>query len=123
MIPLGISVLRLTLAIIFLLTAWKITKDPKGWSKYIKPWEKKFIMMDPVQFMKFNGGLDFLIGLLLLTPWFTWLIALVAAFHMLTVLVSVGIKGPEYRDTAILGASLALFFLTLPPSIEHVIFP
>lgn len=110
----GITILRLSLALVFLLTSWHIFRNPKEWSKYIKPWERKLIVIDPVLFMKLTGWFDATVGLLLLTPWLTWMFALIAALHMVTVVISVGIKGPEYRDVAILGACIALFFLTLP---------
>jgi hypothetical protein len=113
----AIFVLHVFLGIVYLITAWRIWQDPKGWSQLLLPWARKLLPTDPVLALQSTAGFDAILGIWLITGLFVWVAAILSILHMLQVLITTGLTGPEYRDIAILGASIALLLLTLPPGI------
>jgi uncharacterized membrane protein YphA (DoxX/SURF4 family) len=107
-------VLRVGLAITFIWIAAFIFQAPEGWGSFIQPWAQHLLPIPLRQAMLATAVLDLLIGLLLLAGMWTWLAALVGAFHIATVLITVGINDVTVRDVGLLAATAALAIETTP---------
>lgn len=110
---LGIVTLEISLGVTFLYTGYFILKDTKRWTEYIKPWAANLLPTSRETAMKVTGLYDLFQGVWLLSGLSPTYAAVFAAIHMITVLVVAGIDDVTYRDVGILGASLALLFLSI----------
>ncbi len=113
-------IIRVGIAITFLWIGILILQDPVGWSGFIRPWMREYLISTPEQTMQMNGVFDLVIGALLLfsvRQWMTWLGALLAALHMITVLAVAGIDPVTVRDIAILSGALALLSWSWPATL------
>lgn len=105
--------LRITLGIVFIITGYRIFQDPLSWGESVKPWAKALLPTSLKTAMYSTAVYDVIIGIWLLSGFFVWIPALLAAIHMVQIIISVGIEGPEYRDIGLFGASIALLLLTM----------
>jgi len=106
-----IAVLKIGLGITFIWIGYFILQDPAGWAGFIKPWAKDLLILDPIDVMKFNAVYDILVGALLIVAykrWMIWLGGLLAALHMIAVLVTAGVDPITVRDIAVLSGALSL---------------
>lgn len=110
----SVIILRIGLAITFIWIGMLILKQPAEWGAFIQPWAVKFIPVSITQLMIGTGALDILIGILLLTGSFVWLVALVAALHLIAILIASGVTSVTIRDVGLLAASLALLIDSWP---------
>lgn len=53
------------------------------------------------------------VGVWLIVGGWVWLPAMLAALHLVQVLVTTGINGGQYRDLGLLGGALALMILAV----------
>src|SRR3989344_3209709 len=115
--PNPLHIVRVGIAITFIWIGLLILDDPISWAGFIRPWMERFLITSPEQTMVFNGWFDIGIGALLLISWnnwMTWLGALLAALHMVTVLAVAGIDPVTVRDISILAGALALMTWSWP---------
>ena len=105
----ALLVLRLGLAITFLWVGVLILQSPEAWASYMQPWAAALLPVPAVPAIQATAILDLAIGLFLLVGIFTPLASLLAALHMLSVLIVTGINDVTVRDIGLLGASTALF--------------
>lgn len=89
-----------------------ILQDPADWGGYIQPWALQLLPLPVEQLMTGTGLLDIGIGVLLVANLLTWLAGLVAALHLLGVLVASGINAVTVRDIGLLAAALAIYVQT-----------
>lgn len=114
MIPLSLLVLRIGLAISFALTGFLILKDDDNWTHMLPDW---FSMRIPSArlFMTVTAWTDLVLSIWIFSGFFTGIAALVAALHLLGVLIVSGKKEfhEVYRDIGLLfaAASLAINYL------------
>lgn len=107
--------LRVGMAITFLWIGILILRDPLAWGSYIQPWALAFLPVPLAQAMIGSAILDIAIGALLLLDIFTWVAALLAAFHLLVVLITSGITDITVRDIGLLAGTLAICLDAWPP--------
>jgi hypothetical protein len=102
--------LRLGLGAVFLWIGIDILRHPDMWLGYVPPGLPGGLSRETT--LKFNGVLDIALGLLLFGGKLPRLTALVAALHLIAILVTQGINAVIIRDVGLLGVALAL--LTWP---------
>ena len=105
----ALLVLRIGLAITFMWVGVMILQSPEAWASYMQPWAAALLPLPAVSAIQATAVLDLVIGVFLLIGFFTPLAALLAALHMVSVLVVTGINDVTVRDIGLLGASTALF--------------
>ena len=115
-------VLRIGLAITFLWIGVLILQNPEAWGGYLQPWALKLIPGSLVNAMIATAILDILVGVCLLFNIFTWIAALLGAFHLIVVLSTTFITEISARDIGLLFAILALAIEALPQKISIKIF-
>ncbi len=111
-------ILRVGMGIVFLWIAVLIFKSPEGWGAFIQPWAAGVIPIPIKIAMIGTAFLDALIGFLLLVDVGIWVVALVGALHILSVLVVVGITDVTVRDIGLLTAMLTLLYDSLPAGLK-----
>jgi|SRR3989338_828305 len=110
----SLTILRVGLGITFLWIGILILKQPEAWAGYISPWAEKLLPLPVEEAMLGTAILDIVIGALLVLDLVVWLAALLAALHLIIVLVVSGITDITVRDIAILAAAIALMADSLP---------
>lgn len=112
-------ILRISLAITFVWVGSMILEHPEAWGGYLKPWAVDLLPASVEATMRATGVADIAIGLLFLVPATAWIAGILGAAHMGVILVTSGITDITVRDIAILGASLAVLFGSLPSFIRR----
>lgn len=112
------KILRVSLAVTFVWIGIMIIQNPEAWGGYMKPWAVELLPGSVASTMQATGVADIAIGLLFLFGTSTWIAGLLAALHMIVVLVTSGITDITVRDIAIIGASLAVMIGSLPASVR-----
>lgn len=111
---LSILILRLGLGITFVLTSILILKDDDKWAHMVPDWFAKYVPSVRT-FMIGTAWFDLLVGIWLLSGYFTGFAAIVAAIHLLGVLIATGHHTfhETYRDIGLLfmAVALAVYFL------------
>lgn len=103
-------ILRIGVAITFILIAIFIFQNPIAWGGYIKPWAKE-VLIFPVEItMILTAIFDLIVGSFLLFNILLRPVLFFAFFHILIVLFITGINSVTVRDIAILTAIVSLFF-------------
>jgi len=102
--------LRLGMGITFIWIGFYIWQAPEGWGNYLQPWAKNLLLFPIKETMLANAVLDIVIGVLFLLNKFMRIAALVAAIHLLSILIVSGINAITVRDIGLLGAALTIFF-------------
>ncbi len=111
--------LRIGLAFTFFWTGILILKDLKEWSKAAKGgFKEKIIPFSPEAVMTFVAIFDLIMGIWLLSGLYLWLAALLAALHLITVLIVSGLWNPAYRDVGLLAMAITLVIYDLPKEIS-----
>ncbi len=112
--PLSILILRIGLGITFALTSILILKDDDKWTHMLPSWFAKYVG-SARSFMIGTAWFDLVLGGWILSGYFTGFAAVVAAFHLLGVLIVSGKHEfhEVYRDIGLLfaAAALAVYFL------------
>ena len=111
------QILRVGLAITFLWIGVLIFKNPESWGGYLQPWAAGLLPIPLSQAMMGTAILDIIIGAFLLLNFLPWLAALVAAIHLIIVLIVSGITDITVRDIGLLAGALALTIDCWPPEI------
>ena len=105
-------ILRVGLAITFLWIGVLILKEPKLWGGYIQPWAQNLLVLPLEKAMIFTAILDIVVGVLLLVDFLTFYASILAAFHLIIVLVVSGINAITIRDIGLLAAAISLVVST-----------
>lgn len=109
-------ILRVGLAVTFLWIGALILKEPSAWGGYLQPWAVGLLPIPLAQIMISTAILDLIIGFLLLLNLYTWFPAILAAIHLVIILITSGITDITIRDIGLLAAALALVYETWPHS-------
>ncbi len=105
-------ILRYGLALTYLFSGYDLIAHPRTWSSFIPYWFANLLPVDVLTYIQFQGAIELLIALafifgILLRP-----AAFLSALEMVGILILYGIDAITFRDLAILGGSLAVFFWT-----------
>ena len=112
-----LRIARIALGLTFLGIALMIFRAPAGWGAFIKPWAAALLPVAPAQFMMGVAVFDTIIGLLLLCGVWTWIVALLAALHLASVVVAIGWNSSSVRDIGLFGSALAISVATMPSTV------
>ena len=112
----GYHILRVSMAVTFLWIAVLIVKSPIFWSGFLPPFVIDMLPVAPETFMYGVALFDAFLGVLFLVDWKVYWAGLLAALHMLGILLLSGIDDITVRDIAIMGAGFALLSETMPDS-------
>ncbi len=108
------NILRVGIAITFLWISVLIFKEPESWGRLIQPWTLNFVSIPLKTAMIETAILDLIIGFFLLIEKYTYIFSILAALHLLVVLIVVGINAATVRDLGLLAGSIALIFDSWP---------
>lgn len=98
-------------------------RSPEAWGSFIQPWAVALLPVPLREMMISTAVLDVLTGVLLVLDMWTWLGALVGAWHIAVVLITVGINDVTVRDIGLFSAATALTIETLPAWLwEKIVF-
>lgn len=114
----SLHIIRLGMAITFLWIGILILQDPEVWGLYLQPWALDLLPISLKEAMIGVAVLDISIGILLFMNIWTWIVALVGALHIASVLIVSGINAITVRDIGLLAAMVALAMSTLPHDIR-----
>lgn len=106
----GLWALRLGLSATYLYSGTDLILNPKNWIGYLPDWFKGLLPVAPELYLKGQGIVELLFVLSFLTGFKTKWAALLSSLEILGILLFYGIDGGSFRDMAIFGAALALFF-------------
>jgi len=112
-------IVRVGLGITFLWIGVLILKEPMAWGGYLQPWAAGLLPMPLTQAMIATAILDIVIGFLFLVDFYTWLAALIAGLHIITVFIVSGITDVTVRDIGIFTATLMLLNEGIPQNIRQ----
>ena len=104
----SVMVVRVGLAFVFLWFGLNQIFDAESFFGYVPNWAMHNAFFSVSTFVLFNGIFDSLLGFLLLTGFFTRVVASIATLHLLFIAFSLG-----YNDIAIRDVGLALMALSL----------
>lgn len=90
----------------FLWIGLDILIHPESWIGFVPPELPAGLTRDTA--LQLNGALDTMLGIFLLLRWWQKTTALLAALHLIGILVTNGIDAVIIRDIGLLGAALAL---------------
>mgnify|MGYP001607753827 CR=1 FL=1 len=111
----GFWTLRLGLALTYLYSGFDLILHPTAWTVYLPLWFKELLPFAPTLYLQIQGAAELLFALSFLTGFQIRWAGLLAAFEMAMILLFYGLDGISFRDIAILGAALSIFFFTLAP--------
>jgi len=113
--------LRLGLGCTFLYSGLDLIRHPTGWYWAVRPLPAAIqnLMNATIgidQYLRTQGVVEVIFALVFLgwflPRWIVKIVSLIVAFEMAAILLFVGIGGDTFRDIGLLGAALALFFMT-----------
>ncbi len=111
---LGLWCLRIGLAGTYLYSSLGLLQHPDYWYQFMPAWFAHLLPISPLLYLQIQGVMELLFILSLLTGVAMHWTALLSAGEMASILLFYGLDGISFRDVAILGAALGLFFLTAP---------
>lgn len=101
-------ILRFGLGITFLLIGISIWQEPELWGSFLQPWAASLAGGPTITTMMFVAILDIALGILLIIGLWTEIVALIAALHLLSIIIGFGYNDIAVRDFGLLTAALAL---------------
>src|SRR5262245_18496579 len=108
----ALFLLQAGLGFVFIWTAVLIFGDVAGWASVIeKSWVKKLVPLSPRTTILATAVFDIVVGVWLISGFMVWWAALIAAFHLVAVLLATGIFAPSFRDVGLLATALAILAL------------
>ena len=122
MSKLSFNILRIGTAITFIWIGFLILKTPEAWGGYLQPWAVKLLPAPIAEVMTVTGILDICLGACLLFNILVWIAALLAALHIVIILVTSGITDVTVRDIAILAGTIALLIESLPENYKNKLY-
>lgn len=102
------TILRVGIGITFVWVGVLIFRNPEAWGGMIRPWAAALLTIPVREAMLATAVLDIAIGLALLAGIRVFWASALGFFHIITVLVTVGIDVVTVRDIAIGSGLLAI---------------
>ncbi len=116
----GVVVLRLTLAFVFLWFGFSQISNAAMWTSFVPEWATH--IMDAGTLVLLNGTLEIVAGIMLGFGILSQYVALVLGIHLFIIASSLGFSAIGVRDIGLSLASIALFFFGSDP-FSLVVFP
>ena len=102
-------VLRIGLALVILWFGSQQLLDASAWSGLIPQMATSLSGLDATTLVYFNGAFEVVFGLCLLAGFFTHIVSLLLALHMLLITVTVGYNAIGVRDFGLAMAAISSF--------------
>ena len=117
---LGLHILRLGLASVFLWFGFSQLLDSLSWVDIVPEWAVNMLHIPPAMIVMGNGIFEVILGSLLATGFFVRTVALVFALHLIPIILDFGLTATGIRD---LGLMFSVFALVLiyEPNLNTVI--
>ncbi len=110
---LGIGVLRIGLAILFLWFGFSQFFDQSMWTSWVPAWAMALTGLEAEMIVLLNGGFEIALGSLLALGLYTRAAATLLGLHLAVLVFEIGLTPIGMRDFAIMAATFALALL--PP--------
>lgn len=101
-------IVRVGTAITFLWVGILIFREPEAWGGLLQPWAAGLLPFPLGEAMIGTAILDLAIGFFLLIDKWTFLFSALALFHLMTIIIVVGIDAITVRDIGLASSALAL---------------
>ncbi|HYC79493.1 MAG TPA: cytochrome c biogenesis protein CcdA, partial [Candidatus Binatia bacterium] len=111
-------ILRYGLALTYLFSGYDLIAHPRSWSSFVPYWMESLLPVDVLTYIQFQGAVEILLALAFISGFLLRPAAFISAVEMVGILLLYGIDAVTFRDLAILGGSLAVFFATFSPSAQ-----
>jgi cytochrome c-type biogenesis protein len=108
-------VLRYGLALTYIYSGYDLITNSRSWASFVPYWFSNLLPVDALTYLQFQGAVELLLALAFITGFALRPAAFLAALEMVSILLLYGIDAVTFRDVAILGGALALFFYTFTP--------
>lgn len=116
-------ILRYGLALTYLFSGYDLITSPRSWSSFVPYWFGNLLPVDVLTFIQIQGVVEILIALAFITGYFIRPAAFISALEMAAILILYGVDAVTFRDLAILGGSMALFFYTFSEPAKSAVAP
>lgn len=104
---LGVNLLRLGLAFVFLWFGFSQLMDSLKWVTIVPQWAVDFIHLPPAMIVMANGLFEIVLGSLLALGFFVRIISFVLALHLLVIAFDFGFTATGVRDLGLVVATFA----------------
>jgi uncharacterized membrane protein YphA (DoxX/SURF4 family) len=115
----GMLVLRLGLAALFLWFGFSELVDTLKWVSWVPTWAVNLFHLSPAMIVLLNGVVEVIGGSLLALDLFVPVVAFVLGLHLLIIVIDIGLDAVGVRDAAIMFATFALMFLSEKPKTQQ----
>lgn len=105
----GVTILRLALAFVFLWFGFSQLSNAAAWTGYVPAWATSIMSAGTLVLM--NGLLEVILGMLLAFNIFSKYVALLLSVHLFVIAASMGFTAIGVRDFGLSLATLSIFFL------------
>jgi cytochrome c-type biogenesis protein len=109
-------ILRYGLALTYFFSGYDLIINPGSWSAFVPYWFSNLLPVDKLTFIQIQGGVELLLALAFVFGIALRPAAFISALEMAAILLLYGMDAVTFRDLAILGGSLAVFFSTFSPN-------
>lgn len=116
----GLMILRLGLAILFLWFGFSQLLDGINWVSWVPEWAVNTLHIPPAMIVLLNGAFEVVAGGLLALNILTRWVALALAAHLALITIEIGLTPIGMRDFGLTMATLSLFFLAPPTARQSV---
>ncbi len=106
----GIILLRLALAFVFLWFGFSQLSDAVRWVAFVPDWATKFMSAGTLVIL--NGLFEVMAGALLALNVYAQYVALLLGIHLFVIATSLGLNATGVRDIGLSLATISLFFLS-----------
>ena len=104
----SVFIVRIGLALVLLWFGFDEIINSENWFGFIPTWIVSIIPFSLKTFIVINGIFEIIVGSLLLIGFFTRVVAIISAFHLLSIALAVG-----YNDIAVRDFGLSLMAISL----------
>ena len=115
---LGVHLLRLGLAAVFLWFGFSQLLNSQGWVSIVPVWTFNLLHLPPAMLVLANGVFEVVLGSLLAMGFFVRIIALIFGLHLIPIALNFGFTATAIRDFGLITALFALALIYNPKSSE-----
>lgn len=105
-------ILRLGLAATYIYSGLDLILHPTAWIVFLPAWFEELLPVSTITYLQFQGSVELLLAAGFITGLGLRAVSFISALEMVAILLFYGFDGVTFRDLAILGGSLAVFFST-----------